>query len=389
MTSSNSIARFFADIDCHFQCYDMGRLIHPIKNQQWLDFEENLIPWPSPYLQHAWIGITFSECKEHKNKEQQHHTVWFLKLPLDELSRLNLSARDDFLHRLYETLGFFLQQKKTNNHDSVEKTAASLENAMKDNPYGFQPKQEAMANFHAIVHKHLALDASSYYQTTQQYLSTIKPSANIATTSKKQWEQLGIQGFADISARLDEKYQSKNNQQQLIDSIELLPVPVLRVLGLCMENHQVSRQFTQAIFHLTTTKIADLDKIGINSLTSICIAAIRATAQSKDQQGQRQLLISILNSPVGTDIELLASISGRCWQQFTHNKLLSLYIETLAITDKNTHPGAFNAIISDLMFIPGFRDNILQAFRSTNRSEVLVQAIAGFFKHFNLTSKGN
>jgi len=69
--------------------------------------------------------------------------------------------------------------------------------------------------------------------------------------------------------------------------------------------------------------------------------------------------------------------------------LLSLYIETLAITDKNTHPGAFNAIISDLMFIPGFRDNILQAFRSTNRSEVLVQAIAGFFKHFNLTSKGN
>ncbi|MCU7835089.1 MAG: DUF3549 family protein [gamma proteobacterium symbiont of Taylorina sp.] len=374
MKDLNNIAQFFSEINSHLQCYEMGRLIRPIEKKQWLDFEENITPWPSPFLQHAWIGLTFfeKEMTEHKNP-----TVWFLKLPLDEQSRLNLSARNDFLHRLFETLGFFLQQHRLGKNNAANKSAASsLENAMNDNPYGFQPKQEEMANFHAIVRKHLGLNASSYYQQTQIYLANIGQSEQ-----REQWEQLCIQGFADISARLDEKYQGKNNQQLLIDSIEQLPIPAFRILSLCLENHPVSKKMIQTI----SSRVEKEIRRNINndpSLASICIASIRATAQSCDKELQTQLLMRILNSSVKTDIEILASISARCWQQLTDKKLLSLYLETLAITNEEQHHGAFNAILSDLMFIPGARDNILQAFRSAKRSKLLEQAIADFFKRF-------
>lgn len=391
-----SIHQFFSEINCHFQCYAMGRFIQAIDESVWQEFEQNTTPWPGPFLQHAWIGLIFWEKQEHKNKvaenqrQELHHTVWFLKLPLDEQARLSLAARDDLLSRLLETSGHFLQQKTVQKKNaSMDKVIYSLENAMKDNPYGFQPKQEAMANFHAIVHKQLNLAGSSYYSQTQAYLASVcnsrkNSSKDLSSNSKNHsidWQQLGIQGFADLTARLDEKYQGKNNQKLLIDSFNQLPLPVLRVLGLCLENHKISKQLLQVILELVTTHIADNNT---NTLASICTLSIRASAQSSDKKLQAQLLQEILTSPVKTDIEVLASISGRCWTQLTDNKTLSLYLEALAITDKKYHPGAFSTILMDLMFTPGMRKNILEAFHYPERSEVLTGAIAAFFNQKEL-----
>jgi len=362
----NSINQFFTEIDCHFQCYNMARLIQPIEQQHFIDFEQNQQPWYSPFLQHAWLAIVFWQ-----DQKQNTHTVWFLKLPLDEQAKLNLLARDDFLRSLVSVLG--------NKQQSTSSKLHSLESALKDSPYGFQPNEEQLANFHAIVHKQLALPASHYYQAAQEYFSH--------SEKLQQWQQLGLQGIADFSARLDESFADRTNEQLIIDTIAYLPLPVLQALANSLENHSCSEALTQAIYN--KLKQALEQDIAKPELVSLCAAAVRATAQSESQSLQQQLLSSILECDAGKDIEVLTAIAGRCWLLMKNKLFLSSFLEALAKTSSLAEQqiqqqAAFNSIVADLMFIPGLRKPILEKFRSTERSQALTQAIGAFFQqHFN------
>ncbi len=371
MNELNTIKQFFTAIGCRFQCYDMGRLIQPIEHQTFIDFEHTRIAWNSPFMQHAWLALIFWKQISETSTEQ-NHTVWFLKLPLDEQAKLNLAARDDFLRRLIGALTNFLENSLQQQDNNQGEDLHSLDNVMKDNPYGFQPKQEQMANFHAIVHKHLALPASQYYQPAQKYFSGID--------GFEHWSQLGFQGIADVAARMDEKYQGKNNQQLIAQAIAHLPASPFQALGNCLENHIVSRQLTRAVLDrvIRDQEREQNEKEPIS--IAIYIACIRATAQASDLNLQAQLLTRILSSSARSDLEILATISARCWQQLCQAQILSLFLEALARTEayQNQGQGAFNAIMSDLMFIPEMRHTILQAFRSSERSERLAQAIGTF-----------
>lgn len=388
MNRLDSINQFLTAIGCRFECYDMGRLIQPIEQQTFIDFESSSIPWNSPFLQHAWLALVFWQEQgwkpQGKNASmtdaKQDHMIWFLKLPLDEQAKLNLAARDDFLHRLFKTL----------ENDSVAKNQQEkhhlLENAIQDSPYGFQPKQEQMANFHAIAHKHLGLPASQYYQNVQRYFSD--------PDGFEQWNQLGFQGFADLAARLDEKFQDKNNQELIAQAIATLPLPPFQALANCLENHVVSSQLTRAVLNrLIREQELELEKNDNEQLSIIpvYIASIRATAQACNQKLQAQLLSQILKSPGSSNIEVLAVISGRCWQQLFQPQILTFFLEALARSESNPNQseslsqGAFNAIMSDIMFIPGMRNAVLQSFRSPDRSEQLAKAIGAFL---NLIKSG-
>ncbi|NOQ77883.1 MAG: DUF3549 family protein, partial [Gammaproteobacteria bacterium] len=170
MTTMSSIHQFFSDIGCHFQCYNTGRLIHAVDKQTFIDFEENNIAWQSPFLQQAWLAIVFWQEKPQTAQTQiesstsqtesstsktesstgqtesstsqtesstiqtepstnitksstNNHYVWFLKLPLDEQAKLNLAARDDFLRRLFDALGSYLDNVQRNKYQT---TAAKL-----------------------------------------------------------------------------------------------------------------------------------------------------------------------------------------------------------------------------------------------------------------------
>lgn len=381
MQNMSSLNQFFSEIDYHFQCYNIGRRIYPVEQQTFIDFENTHSTWKTPFLQHAWLALLFWKNKSWNDdcsKENPEYHVWFLKLPLDEQAKLNLTARDDFLRRLFEVLGDYLTHSQQGNsqetkHKNPSEKRHSLENAMKDSPYGFQPKPEQMANFHAIVYKQLSLPASSYYLSTQNYLS--------GSNGFKEWDELGFQGLADIAARLDEPYKnigspSKTNEQLIIEAIPYLPIEPFQVLGSCLENHLISKQTTEVIYKRL---IRELEKNDTTTfLAQLCIASIRASSQAIDQPLHVQLLSTILTSAVKTDIEVLATISGRCWHLIPHPEILSAFLEALALANIQ-HQDAFKAILSDLMFIPGMRDTILQAFRSPNRSEQLTQAIGDFF----------
>jgi len=352
----------------------MGRLIQPIDKQHFIDFEQNQQPWYSPFLQQAWLAIVFWQ-EPQLSKEPQlnnsEHTVWFLKLPLDEQAKLNLLSRDDFLRSLLAVLG--------NTQQPTAEKLSVLENALKNNPYGFQPKEEQLANFHAIVYSQFSLPASHYYKATQKYFSD--------NTNLDQWHPLGLQGIADFAARLNESYNNKTNKQLLIDSIKHCPLPVLQTLANSLENHHCPEALTLAIYSRLKQALdpsIDLSTKKAEQVT-LCTAAIRATAQTQSNTLQMQLLSHILESDAGRDIEVLATIAGRCWTLMIDSQFLSAFLEALARTNSLAEQdikqqAAFNSIVSDLMFIPGLRKPILEKFRSQERSQALTQAIGAFFQ---------
>ncbi|MCU7938330.1 MAG: DUF3549 family protein [gamma proteobacterium symbiont of Bathyaustriella thionipta] len=391
----SSINQFFSEIGCHFQCYNMGRIIQLVDKQTLIDFELNNTAWQSPFLQQSWLAIVFWQENAQTDKSKSDHYVWFLKLTLDEQAKLNLAARDDFLRRLFDALEHYLDDAQQNKHQTTADKLQSLESAMKDNPYGFQPKEAQMANFHAIVHQQLSLPASQYYPNTQEYMS--------GQNGFVQWNQLGLQGIADFAARLDESYNNGTNEQLIINNIRHLPLSPFQVLGACLENQAISKALTQAIYEKLSQTLEQRSKQENrhSALTSsepleiitVCITSIKASAQSRDQKLQIQLLTTVLKSIAGTDIEVLATIAGRCWQRIIHPEILSLFLEALANTtfinqgqsytveqEQVQRQGAFNAVLSDLMFIPGIRPHILEKFRSPERSEQLTQSIGAFFR---------
>ncbi len=374
----NSIHQFFTLIDCDYQCYDIGRNIHPLNKHELSEFEQTQHPCTTPFLQHTWLAILFwpanSDRRSNRSSDQPPpatHFVWFIKLPLDEQARLNLAARDDFLKRLYDALNQYLLAIKNSNKHQLH----TLEKAMKDNPYGFQPKPEQMANFHALAQKHLRLPPSHYYESVQSWFA--------GDNQFSHWEELGFQGLADFAARLDENYSHGtvtnttplSNEQLLINALAHIPAPPFPALSSCLENHPVSADLSQAIYQRTEYELTH--NTDPQSLASFCAAAIRAASQSQSAHQPARFILQILESPVGRDIEVLAAVSGRCWQSLKKYEVLMPWLEVLAKTEHGQ--GAFNAVLADLMYIPGMREPVLQAFRSPERSRQLSQAIGAFF----------
>lgn len=373
----NSIEQFFSLTGCDFQCYDIGRNIRRLDKQELAKFEQTELPCSTPFLQHTWLAILFWPVNNVGNSDSQHtpaaHFVWFIKLPLDEQARLNLAARDDFLKRLYDALNQYLLT--INNSDKSQ--LHTLENAMKDNPYGFQPKPEQMANFHALAQKHLRLPPSGYYESAQAWFA--------GDNQFNHWEKLGFQGLADFAARLDESYSQNtaesttplSNEQILINALKQIPAQPFLALSRCLENHPISATLSQAVYQRAEHELTRNTEP--QSLASFCAAAIRATSQSQSAHQPAQFILQILESPAGRDIEVLATISGRCWQSLKQYEVLMPWLEVLAKTRHGQ--GAFNAVLADLMFIPGMREPVLQAFRSPERSGQLSQAIGAFFSN--------
>jgi len=81
-----------------------------------------------------------------------------------------------------------------------------------------------------------------------------------------------------------------------------------------------------------------------------------------------------LKSSVASEIEILAAISGRSWVDLENSEILQRFVENLAQQEQQ----AFNAIVADLIMIPGMRERILGVMRSENRSQEMAQKFGAF-----------
>ncbi len=343
MSSLDSLTELLQESGVSFRIYDMGRQIKNISPLDFLQIEKGLCIYPSPYLRQAWLALMIWNPK---NSGQ--NVVWFLKFPLDEQGYLVQSVRDDFINRLMLNINQML--------DSAE--LANAEDALRDNPFSFTPDQEKMAAFHAITLKETTAEHSQYYPLCQAYFHGIR--------SWDKWQDLGIQGIAEVAIYID------SNQQQIIEHFTHLQSPPLIALCHALENVVISTALATKISAKLQHSL-EQQEVDIG----LCCALLRAMHAAPNTEIQQQAIQQVLNSKVSNSAELLSTIAINLSTQLSKQKTLALFLERLSGSEAGQH--GFSKILADLMFQENLRESIFAAFRNPTRSNQLIVAIGQMF----------
>jgi hypothetical protein len=329
----------------NYVVYDMGRRMVQLTPQQFNQFENATIAYPTPFQQHAWLGI----IGWHTDDKAQHF-IWFIKLPLDELGKINPLARDELLHYLIEQLG--QQLTGSNESPSAEAETTAL-------PHGFTPGKESMAMFHAKAALHLDQPASSYYDHAREYLS--------GNHGYEQWAFVGMQGLADVVARL----KHANNQTLLQEALPNLPAEPFGLVCRFLEHETVPPQLTKTIIERASSELHT------TNFRTYGVASLRAIAGCSKDDLRQSFIRKVLATDYAMDIEILAAISGRCWEDLKDDDLCGLYLNNLS---RNTSgQTGFSHLLKDLLMIPGLREPVMKGLRNPDRSDALAQAMGQFF----------
>ena len=327
-----SITQFVASTGARMRVFDLGRRIAKIGLSEFEAIEDLSRPYPTPYLRHAWVGIL-----SWNPDEPGQHNIWFLKLPLDEQNILQPGPRDQFLQHWLRVV-----QHPDKDHGEA--------------PCAFKPDGNRMSYFHSIALKTLKQPETQYYATARAYFS--------GDTGWQNWQQLGLQGIAEVVARLDESNNSELLQKALPEMDKAgASVPRNVLLGF-LENAEPDVNLTIAL----TDSLAAAMK-GQPDATELALYC-RAMSQSVSVNHRRDVLQLVLQHPLASEVEILSAVGSRCWNDL-EGDTLSLYLEKLAQAGQDV----FLALVADLMTLPGKRKQILEAFRNPQRSDELGTAI--------------
>ena len=345
MNNIQTIGDFLRATRAHYRIYDMGRRITALDSRQLDDIEHVRCAAPYPIMRSICLAIIFW-YDDHKSD----HFVWFLRFPLDETGCLQQAARDEFLKEILERVDANIQAN--------QEKADNLKNISNESRFAFSPSDEQRAVFHARAHADLQLPPSRHYAHAVDYFDG-KPGFD-------QWAFLGIQGLADIAARIGE------HEKAIVSALPQLPAPVLTSLAGCLDSTAISGHLSKALLQQLITACSQEE-----STAQIITALVRASAGSQDRQQRDEICRLALESRHHNDIELLATISSRCWETLQDTDICLLFLEALAAEPNNQN--AFNHLVGDVMCLPDMRSSIMAGFRSERRSEKLSLAIGAFF----------
>lgn len=321
--------------------FDLGRRIEKISKADFSRIEQQATPYPSPYLRHAWLGIlTWNP------KQAGQHTIWFLKLPLDEQNMLQPGPRDAFLQHW-------------------ARVVMNPDQEHGDAPYSYKPDPQRMAYFHALALQVLGQEPTKYYQTAQAYLS--------GDLGWDNWQNLGLQGLAETVARLKDGA----SVAMLAAALPHLPAVPRNSLLAFLENIEVGHELSLALNDCLSMVVSD------GASEADLAAFVRALSQSVNHAQRMALLQVMLAHPLGRSLEVLAAIGSRCWQDL-RGSLLQGWLENLAINEQGQ--AAFNALVGELMALPGCRAAVMAVFREPQRSDALSRAIGALLQQVRQAS---
>lgn len=322
-----TIVELIHSLGAQLRVFDLGRRIVELPNTEFAAFENGLTPYPTPYLKHAWLGL----LSWHNQKADQN-SIWFLKLPLDEQGLIVPAARDAFIQH-------WAQATKTPNQAAA--------------PYSFKPDANRMAYFHALVLRSLSQPPTAFYAKARAYLA--------GTQGFENWQSLGLQGLAEVVARLQES----DNQALVIQSLPQVPALVRNVLLGFLENTQPDQTLTSALNDALAKEVA-----GEPSVADLA-AFTRALSNSVNVAQRQQLLAAVLQHPHSHSVEILAAVARGSWQDLQGSLLLG-FLECLARNEQGQP--AFNALVADLLALPGLRGQFMQVMANPERSPELANA---------------
>ncbi len=343
----NSITQFLLSGEFQYRVYDLGRKLTLLPNSLFQRIEAQKELYPYPFQQKAWLGLLF--WSEADNTEA---TIWFLQFPIDELGYLKQASRDTFLQELLMHVGTNLQ---------AQQSGSKMQDSLKESAFAFKPRQDRLAIFHAFATLELKQQASKYYQPVRIYLQ--------GKTGYDQWKSLGLQGIADIIARLH----LDNNEHLLITALPHLPMTPLISFAENLEHNSIGVELSFTLHQCLQQALEEE-----NSNSQLIAALIRAISSSPDKNVRQQIILQLLQTNSAKEIEVIAAIASRAWQDITTQKLLPFFMQALSYQ----HQDAFNIILIDLMGIPKMREPILKSLRDPERSALLSKRIGGFLGGF-------
>ena len=339
----NTLTDFLQQAQCQFRIYDLGRKVTKISNSAFQKITENQSPYPYPIQKHAYIALTFWQV----NKQLQDHFVWFLKLPVDEQGLLTIQAQSSFIRMVMEAMG----------EDLTADISKDLQERMASNPFIFKPSAEKLAIFNATMNTNFVRPASTFYQPAVDYFS--------GNTHWNEWQELGIQGIADVAARLN----YDDNQQMLINALPHLPQQPLQSLALCLEHqHDINTALATAIAKQAEKELQ-------SNQPDNAILLLRALSSAPAVGISKALLEQQFNSDLVHNEHWYVCIAGRCWSALEDETILNRFFEALA----NNQPALFPQLFVDLVAIPALREKVLKQLRLTARSPALSRAIGVLF----------
>ena len=337
MQQFNSISEFLLQAGTQYRAFDFGRGIRKLDTQQVLALENGTIAAEYPRQNMTWLAFVFWS-----KASSEQHFLWFVKLPLDERGHVITAHRDQFLAIVIEALG---EQFANQQHS---------EKQLPDNPYCFQPTQQQMADFNAIVKYQFKLKPSEHYQHCLTYL---------ANPSVVDWQTLPLQSIADVMCR--------HNEQAVVEAMitygKTYPAPVLQALLSSLENHSLSVRLTEFLLGWATTT----EDSHTRSLL------LRSTCQSQASGLVNQTITHLLKEPDHHDHEFFVVLAGRHWQLLAEPKTMLAYLSALAAYDSDHD--LFISLYSDLVTIPCTRDAVLATLRAPEKSDALLSAIGTIY----------
>ncbi|MCB1774899.1 MAG: DUF3549 family protein [Gammaproteobacteria bacterium] len=326
MTNELTLSRFLRQAGAEIRVFDMGRRIGPIDPDTWERFEAATLPYPMPLQRKAWTGLV-QIPRNSETDQPAEPVIWFLRLSLDEQGLLVQAERDYLIRRLMES---------AQAHGSEQ----AGRDFLADNPYAFQPRQDRMALFHALLSHELSFPASRFYAHAAAYLA--------GETGWDQWSFVGYQGIADAACRLDDA--------TLADAIPHLPDEPLVALSHCLESRTIADRLRDAL-----VKRLDHAMAQTNGAAGTVAALVRAVAGSASHPETRQAIVRLLKTRVGGDIEVLVAISGRAWELLAEPELQRSFLQRIAT---NTHgQAAFRQCVDDLLSLPSLAADLRRTLR--------------------------
>ena len=347
MQKFDSISHFIQSGDFEYRVFDMGRKLTRIDNHDFAEIEAQKLVYPYPFQQKAWLALLIWE-----EGKQQDSVIWFLQFPLDELGYLKLQSRDAFLLDLLQQAGKNIQAKQK---------GKKVLDELAESAFAFKPSAYRLAALHAFASCELGQPASRYYSHAHSYLT--------GENGFEQWQFLGLQGIADVVARLDQDH----NEELLIKALPQMQAEPLEYFSQFLENVSISDELFFALEERLRQEI-QAEKYNMRLVSALLRGISGSRAELKEC-----LFLELMQLPVASEIEFLAVISGRSWESLKNPALLDVFIENLA---QQEQPG-FNAILLDLLVIPGMREVVFAAIRNPRRSEKVSQKLGVFMQALN------
>ena len=335
------LTRYLSELDGQYRFFDVGRRIRKLDKSQFQHFESQDVPYPFPYLQHAWLALFITQKGQLGNE-----TLWFLKWPLDEQGKIIPYVRDDLVGRLMA----LEQQPKVED--------SSIEDPLKDNPFSFNPDDIRRANLHSIIQAQMHRKPSSHYDVVVNFLQagTLNPQ------HLSEWQHLGMQGISDVAARLD------SHKSSLAHCLTKMPSEVYLAFAQCLEHQIVPHDIAQAVM------MRFEEDLKLEGNVSAVEAGMRIIGSCHSDALRIQAWQNWLDSPYKDQVATMLTFATRNYDDLA---FIPDHIEPFLITlaKLNGNYNSFIKIVSDLLFIPGIRNLLLNVLRNENRPEILGLAL--------------